>query len=357
MYLDANAHLPINPKALKAYMEFSASPAGHGHPSSLSGPGRLAAAAIEEARAKIAFLIGAKSANQVIFTSGCTSAAEWAMRMFFDVERDATLDFYLGISPVEHPSVKYAFEKYFGSTEKYEFIVDQFGIIQIKNLYEKVICVHMQNEIGVIEPIKNIKRKYLFTDMSQSLGKIPVNVTNDSVDIAIFSAHKFGGPGGIGFIYLKNIEWWKPYSNNTAYFMDRPGTPDVAGVIATATALEEAIKSLPERTKNMISFQSVLEHELELMNFEIIGKGASRSPNTTFIGGLNFAQKTLLELSDKGIYVGLGSACSSSYTNISPTMNKLNKNYTVNNVMRISQWGDYNENNAAYFLDIFKKSI
>lgn len=358
LFLDANAHLPLNSYACKIYNEFVISKANHGHPSSLSEPGRLAATALEEARCKIAVLIGATSSNQIIFTYNCTHACLWAIDIFLNIKPNSSI----AISDIEHPAMQRAFEYYreyhYKNVPLNILNVDINGNIIYDKYYDKIISIHMHNELGVVQSINKSQAKYTLLDMSQSLGKIPINVNEIDVDIAIFAAHKFGGPSGIGFIYLKNTEWWKPYTNNMGYYLDRPGTPDVANVIATAAALEDALISLSDRTRNMLEFQNTLEIGLENMNLKIIGKHAKyRSPNTTFVYGLKYARKTLLDLSDIGIYVGLGSACGSYHTNISPIMNKLNIECSIDNVMRISQWGKYNKNDAIYFLNILEKML
>lgn len=338
MFLDANAHVSINHKALEAYSKFSHSLAGHGHPSSLSAPGREAALALENARAKIAELIGAQNPNQILFTSSCTQACEWAIQMIPGMME------YCAASPLEHPAVKGALDY---SGVQVLPCTPRGEVLPANNSKALMhICVHMQNEIGTIQPIKELRKNFLFSDMSQSLGKIPVNVKELNVDLAAFGAHKFGGPGGIGFIYLKDTDLWISFGTGSRYFTDRPGTPDVAGAVASAVALEEAIQTLPERTQKMQSFQQTLETGLKSVGLTIIGDGANRSPNTTYVAGLKTAQNSLLSLSNDGIYVGLGSACGSYSTDISPLMRVLGHNYTLDNVMRISQWGEYDDKDA-----------
>lgn len=355
LYLDANAHIPINTKALAAYNEFCNSAASHGHPSSPSLPGRLAATALEIARGKIASLIGAKKPGQIIFTSGCTQACEWGLEMFFQIEEFKGLS--TACSPIEHSAVRDVFEtlseKFVGETT--HLSVDRNGVIktgEFDNIYQKISCIHMQNEIGIIQPLQKIKKKYLFADMSQSLGKIPVNVTELGIDIGVFGSHKFGGPGGFGFIYLKDSNHWESFGSGSRYFLDRAGTPDVAGAVATAVALEEAISTLEIRTKNMLAFQITLENGLKNLGFEIIGTDTLRSPNTTFIGGLNGKSiNVMMDLSnEENIHTGLGSACGSMHNMVNNTMNLLSGDSIAWNYLRISQWGEYNEDDAKYLL-------
>jgi cysteine desulfurase len=355
LYLDANAHIPINQKALTVYNDFSKSSAGHGHPSSPSLPGRLAASSLEIARGKIASLIGAEKPGQIIFTSTCTQACEWGLEILFNILQNEKYE-PVALSPVEHPAVSSFFD---GLTkEEITYLkVNRNGIINTDNEYNKVCCIHMQNEIGIIQPIKNIKKKYLFSDMSQSLGKIPVDVTNLGVDIAVFGAHKFGGPGGLGFIYLKNVNHWESFGSGSRYFLDRSGTPDVAGAVATAVALEGAISTLEKRIENMKIFQYIIEREFYIHGFDIIGAGAERSPNTSFINIPGKGLDLLLKMGENGIYTGLGSACGSLHSGSSPLMTTLGREGNIHDFIRISQFGEYGEEDAKYFIKILDKCL
>ena len=360
LFLDANAHLPLNSKALAAYSEFCNSTAGHGHPSSPSHPGRLAASVLETARGKIASLIGAQKPSQIIFTSGCTQACEWGLEMFFQIEESKNLT--AACSPVEHSAVRDAFEtlaeEFVG--EVVHLAIDKDGLVKtgaFENVYPKISCIHVQNEIGIIQPLQQIKKKYLFSDMSQSLGKIPVNVIELGVDIGVFGAHKFGGPGGFGFIYLRDPNHWESSGAGSRYFLDRPGTPDVGGAVATSVALEEAISTLEYRTQNMKVFQTIIEECLESHGFEVIGKQVNRSPSTTFVHMPQKGLTTILKLGENGIYTGLGSACGSMHTGPSPLMKHLGREGGVHDFMRISQFGEYGEEDAQHFVKALEKCL
>lgn len=349
MYLDSNAHLPMNPKALEAFNIFNKSTAGHGNPSAVNLPGRLAQVALEDARAKIARLIGAEKPSQIIFTSTCTGACTWGLQILNNIDREKNLDSF--ISPVEHPAVRDSFENIFGNLN--ELQINKNGKIQDQDVTNtKIACVHVQNEIGLIQSLEHIKCKYLFSDMSQSLGKIPINVSGMNVDIASFASHKIGG-GMLGILYLKNTNHWKAFDSGSRYYMDRAGTPDVAGIVATAVAIESAVATLSERTKNMISFRDTLEPGLERLGFEIIAKEENRCPNTTFAKTPKSGQgiDLVFKLNEKNIFVGAGSACGSMFSGGSPLMAKLNRPSDGPDYIRISQFGEYNSTDAEYFLE------
>lgn len=341
LYLDSNAHVPMGDKALETFVNFNKSSTSFGHALSPSKIGQKTSKAIEDAREKIAKLIGAKNKNQIFFTNGCTQACEWAINILLNLnktEKTAT-------SKMEHPAVSRAVKKYIKNI--FNFRVDKDGIINYELEALKAICIYVQNEIGTIQDLNKIKAKYLFSDMSQALGKIPINVSDLPVDIAVFGAHKFGGPTNVGFMYLKNTEHWREFGTGSRYFMDIPGTPDAAGIVSTAAALEDAIDTMEERTNNMVEFQSLLEMGLKEMNFEIVGEKAIRVPNTTFVKvpsdkfHAHSGFMLMTELSNNNVYVGLGSACGSLYTDGSPLMKSLGRPSNGQDYIRISQWGNY----------------
>lgn len=360
LYLDCNAHLPPSKRILDKYAEISSSRAGHGHPLSLSKPGRDAAYILESSRQSIAQLIGAQASNQIILTYSCTQACEWGMEIFNGMSKKDNTFHSILCSPLEHPAIREPFQKQLNINEFNGFCdVDKNGIIKLDSLSKSdyLITHHVQSEIGLIQPIKEIKErvKFLFCDMSQSLGKIPVNVTQLDVDIAVFGAHKFGGWGGVGFMYLKDPQYWIPFGTGSRYFTDRTGTPDVASIAATAEALKESIDNFKERDNNCKEFKEILELGLKERNWEIIGENAPRSNNTTFCRLPSQAVIKLMALSDKGIYCGLGSACGSHSSGLSPSLKSLGFEGVAHDFMRISQWGNYNGKDAKYFLEILDK--
>lgn len=357
LYLDCNAHQPLNPKALKAYSDFVASSASHGHPSAPSVTGRKANVEYEKARGKIASLIGATKPGQIIFTSGCTQACEWAVQMMLHQAKGEEEYF---VSPLEHTAIRDAVEYHEEACECGR-VTRKLKVRPDATIEEKTcdgaICIHMQNEVGTIQPLDRIHAPKLLVDMSQSLGKVPINVTEMNVDIAVFGAHKFGGPTGFGFIYLKTPSWYVPFGTGSRYFLDRTGTPDVAGAVATSVALEDALETLDARRQKMTEFQTTLEGGLEEKGYKIIGKDAVRSPNTTFVNIPNKAMKALMDLGDKGIYAGLGSACGSIHTDKSPLLRALKLNGGIHDYIRFSQWGNYAAAEAKDVLKILEKAL
>lgn len=348
--MDANAHLNMNQAAIKALVDFNNSSASHGHPMSYAG--RKAAEAIEKARCKIADLIGAQSSNQIFFTTTCSQACEWAV---FILSLISEREIYT-LPLLEHPAIRQSIDSYFDKEDIVKLNINDDGQVIFDKTYSSVICIYAQNEIGTIQSIRDINCEYLLSDTSQALGKVPFKVGD--IDIAVFGAHKFGGPASVGFLYLKDTAWWSEFDAGSRYFMDRAGTPDAASIIATAAALEYAIQTLPERTQKMLEFKSVLEPGLKSLGCEIVGENVERLPNTTFIVlPKEKSMHALLSLAEHNISVGMGSACGSIYTGASPLMRKMNKGEKATDFMRISNFGEYSKSEAAMFLDVLKKVL
>jgi cysteine desulfurase len=353
LFLDANAHLPIHPKAIDAFVQFNKSIAGHGNAMASSRPGREAASIIEESREKIAKLIGAKNSNQIIFTSTCTQACEWALEIL--KSRNYNKVYY---STIEHPAVSIKSTELFGNNI---LIVSKNGEINCTFNPEpnsSMICIYVNNEIGTIQKISDIKVPF-FSDMSQALGKIPIKVSNiNNLKLATFGAHKFGGPVGVGILYVQDTDWWKEFGSGSRYYLDRSGTPDAGLILASAVALEEAIKTILFRYEKAICFSSVLENGLEEFGLKVIAKNYNKIPYTSFIKiGKKAGPYLMSQLESDGIFIGLGSACGAMHTASSPIMSALGEGGLAHDYIRISQWGNYGEEEAKYVLKALKKYI
>jgi len=349
-YLDANAHITMSQMAQKAYLNYINSPQGNGNPSAPSSISLESARLIEKARGNIASQLGTDYKN-IYFTTSATQAAEWGIDIFMKLNGgEGKISMY----PIEHAAVLDALST---KSKDYTLIpVDQNGVIK-NHSGEKVICIHSQSELGVIQPLETIEKTYLFSDLTQSIGKLPINLSEMPVDIGIFSAHKFGGPVGVGILYLKDPNWWRPYGSGSRYSLDRPGTANVAGVIATNSALKEALDTLNKRSKNMLAFKTILEKGLEDLNIEILAKEANRLNNTTFIKVPNKAYQLLFQLSEKNIYTGLGSACGSMHAGPTALAKVLGIEGTTHDFIRISQWGQYDGADAEYIVQTIKSFI
>lgn len=358
LYLDANAHVPMSGATIKTYTDFQISRAGWGNPLAPSKPGQDAALALERARAKLSELLGAEAPNHIVITNTCTQACEWGLDLFQNYSKGHTSLYHSGM---EHSAVyqKLTTDKFKNSFTLQKLNNNNSLVEPAKDDNGYVVCSYVQNEIGTIQPIEKLKTKYglLFSDMCQVPGKLKFNLSKLPVDVAVFGAHKWGGPASVGLLYLKDFALYKEFGTGSRYFNDRPGTLDVAAVVAAAAALEETHMFMSIRLEKMQQFQKVLEDRLQDMGLKIIGKEVPRVVNTTFVHIPEIAFVMLSELSRKGIYVGMGSACGSMHSGPSLTMDTLGINGDAHDFLRISQHGEYGSSDAAYVADHISKLL
>lgn len=346
-YLDSAAHVPMSKLAQKAYIDYQNSSAGYGHASSPSKIGREAAALLETARNDIAKFLGAEKASQIIFTSTCTQACEWALSIFFNKAKDNVIKY----SPFEHPAIKYLVETKF-NIEKLN--IDRCTVNDFIGDY--IICMQVQNEIGVMQPIEKFSG-YLLSDMCQSVGKIPIDLKNMNVDLATFAAHKFGGPASIGILYLKNPKDYKQLGYGSRYFQDRAGTPDVGSILATSAALKETLENMPVKLAKMKEFKESLEKVLIDNGLDVIGIRGNRIASISLIHIPEVAFHVLHGLSQEKIYVSVGSACNSKHTGPSLTMQAIGIKAGANDLLRISSNGEYDGKDGEYVAEEIIKQV
>lgn len=311
-YLDHNATSPLRPQARAAMLE--ALEAG-GNPSSIYTEGRNARAIVENARKTIADQLGVIPA-MVVFTGVGTEANNFAIKGA-QVER-------IIVSAIEHSCVLEAAR---ATGRPLDIVpVSQDGVIDLAALEHSlaqdtgkalVSLMLANNETGAIQPVHEaaaIARKYdaLFhTDAVQALGKIPVNFPLLGVDMMTLSAHKVGGPQGVGALILRDgLVLDKFIHGGGQEFGRRGGTENVAGIAGFAAAVQAAC----EKESEIKSLRDLFESKLQEMSPDvtIFSQGVERLPNTTYMAlqGM-LAQTTLINLDLAGISVSTGSACSS----------------------------------------------
>lgn len=342
-YLDSAAHIPMSKVAQKAYIDYQNSPAGYGHASSPSKIGREAANALEIARGEIAQLLGAEKASQIIFTSTCTQACEWALSIIFNKANNENK--IIKYSQFEHPAIKYYVETKFNIDK---ISLDDCVVNDFSGDY--VICMQVQNEIGAIQPIERFGG-YLLSDMCQSVGKINIDLKNMNVDLATFAAHKFGGPASVGILYIKNLKDYKQLGYGSRYFNDRAGTPDVGSIVSTAAALKETINNMPEKLAKMKEFKESLETTLINSQLDVIYRDGNRVANISLIHIPEIAFHVLQGLSQEKIYVSVGSACNSKHTGPSLTMQAIGIKAGANDLLRLSSNGEYDAEDGKFIAE------
>lgn len=354
-YLDANAHESLNLTA-KQLDKIIKETSCCGNPMSPSKIGQRASYLIEQSREKIAQLLGATTPEQIIFTHSCTESNYWA-NCILDNEYLKT---ELNISPYEHKSM--------ASNINRNHIINKLTLNQngeIKHIERKQnsIYVGVQNETGIVCDFKKIRDNTVdlfISDLGQAIGKMPINLTELNVDIATMGAHKFGGMNGVGIMYLKDINKYVPLYDGGRYSNDIAGTPNTFGIIATHFGLLNTINAFKTGNFSVYGFISYIEHHLEALGFEIIGKKGLRISTTTLLKVPNGkGLELLMALSQKGVYVGLGSACGSMVEQPFVNIESLGYKDEVNtSFIRISSnvCDIYKESDAKNVVEIIKQT-
>ena len=286
--------------------------------------------ALQAARRTIAACIGALP-EEIFFTSGGTESDNWAIKCFGlrnDVRKVYT-------SEIEHHAVLNADEnatrlsvdsKGIVLPEVLEgaFIPDDSPVPSCLSTLVSVMLVN--NEIGTIEPIKALAavahaHAALFhTDAVQAVGHIPIDVNELGVDMLSASAHKFNGPKGIGFLYVRKGTHLAPYVNGGAQEHGmRAGTENVAGIVGMAVALKKNCAEMQQTTEKLHTLEAIFVDALRRANIDFIKNGAeNRVPGNINISIRGASGEMLLHRLDlKGISISTGSACDSVNTQVS----------------------------------------
>ncbi len=316
VYLDHNATTPVRPEAKEAV---AAALDTVGNPSSTHGFGRAARRLVEDAREQVAALVGAKPA-QVFFTSGGTEADAIVLRGC--PGRTAV------VSEAEHPAVlNNAFD---GALVP----VDADGVIDLDALDAAleasgpalVSVMAANNETGVIQPIAAVRERlagrdaWLHTDAVQAAGKIALKPVWDAVDMLTLSAHKLGGPQGVGALILKEPVTVEPlWRGGGQERRQRSGTENVPGIAGFGAAAAAALRDL-DHAAALAGLRDRLEREARALANDIVvhGGAAPRLPNTSMLSVPGMAADTLMMAFDlAGVAISAGSACSSGKVTVS----------------------------------------
>src|SRR5262245_43126574 len=328
VYLDWNATAPLRSEARTAV---SVALDMVGNPSSVHGEGRAARRLVEQARTAVADLVGAEAAS-VIFTSGGTEANVLALSPAIEVGGDKTPCSRLLVSAIEHPSVRAGGRFPAGTVE--EVPVTPAGIVDLAALEQRVAALkgsgrvlvslmHANNETGVVQPVAaaadlvHAAGGLLHVDAVQSAGKIPCDIKALGADLVTLSAHKLGGPKGVGALVIgrAGIHVADPLLKGGGQERGaRGGTENVLGIAGFGAAAEAAARALSADAARMSALRDKLEAGLKAVSpgAVVFGAGAERLPNTTLVAvpGLK-AETALIALDLDGVAVSAGSACSS----------------------------------------------
>lgn len=327
VYLDNNATTPMDPRVLETmipyFVEHFGNAASRNHPF-----GWEAEEAVDYAREQVAKLIGADP-KEIIFTSGATEADNLAIKGVFEMY--SSKGNHIITATTEHKAVLDTcrhIEKLGGEVTYLE--VNNEGLIDLKELEAAikpntilVAIMYANNETGVIQPVREISaiaKKHgvlFFTDAVQAVGKVPVDVNKDGIDLMALTAHKMYGPKGIGALYVRRKN---PRVKVTAQIDGggheramRSGTLNVPGIVGFGKACELAMQDMEADTQRISKMRDHLETELlKLEEAYVNGSRQHRLPHVTNISFKYVEGEGLMMGFNKNIALSSGSACTSA---------------------------------------------
>ena len=326
IYLDYNATTPCDPAVVEAMLPFFST--DFGNPASRQHEaGRHAFQALENARKQIAAILGARSATEILFSSGATEANNFLLKGLAWKLREGGL--HIITQATEHPAVLGPL----ASLREQGFEVDILGVAQDGQLdieeFRRALrpdtilasIMAANNETGVLQPIDRIAELtreagvHLHCDAAQAIGKIPVNLRSLGVDSMAISAHKFYGPKGVGALYLRRNST-RPLplleGGGQEYGL-RSGTSNVAGAVGMSRALQLVSEKLGAESLRIKDLRDRFEEKMLSLNprSRINGAEAPRLPNTSNIS-FPGSDGQALTASLRGLALSTGSACSSA---------------------------------------------
>ncbi|MFA5146561.1 MAG: cysteine desulfurase NifS [Candidatus Omnitrophota bacterium] len=325
VYLDNNATTRMREEVLAAMLPYYKDI--YGNASSVHEFGRTARRAVDEAREKVAGLLGAASPEEIIFTSGGTEADNFAIKGLAGAMRSKGN--HIITSTVEHHAVLNACKFLEREGYKVTYVkVDKYGIIDTEELRravtDKTILItvmYANNEVGTIEPIEEIGKIakergiYFHTDAVQAVGKVPFAVKDMNIDLLSMSGHKIYGPKGIGALYIRKKTKITPLIHGGHHEMQkRAGTENVAGIVGLGEAASLSVRETPAEAKKLKDLRDYLHKGIvsKIEDVDLNGHPEKRLPNTLNVG-FKFleGESIVLNLDMEGVAVSTGSACTS----------------------------------------------
>lgn len=327
IYLDYNATTPCDPKVVDAMLPFfsrdfgNAASKGHAY-------GWIAEEAVDIAREQAAALIGSEP-GEIVFTSGATEAVNLAIRGVFDMY--STKGRHVITCAIEHKAVLdtcHYLESIGG--EVTVLPVSREGRVDLAELEAAIrpdtvliSIMYANNETGVIMPVRGIgaiAKKHgviFFSDATQAVGKIPVNVLEDDIDLMCFSAHKMYGPKGVGALYVRRknprvkltpLQYGGGHEKGM-----RSGTLNVPGIVGLGKAAEIAVDSMEEESLRLRELRDLLLNGLlSLEGTALNGHVDHLLPHTCNVSFSGYDSQVMISQLNKHIAVSSGSACTSA---------------------------------------------
>lgn len=324
IYLDNAATTNVSEEVFEAMKPYFCEQ--YSNPSAVYSFAGQSMKAVDEARANIAGLIGAQP-NEIYFTAGGSESDNWAIKAA--AEANAKKGKHIITSTIEHHAVLHTCQYLEKQGFEVTYVnVDEYGVVKLDELEAAIrpdtiliTIMAANNEIGTIQPLKEIgelakKHGILFhTDAVQAYGHIPLNVDELNIDMLSASGHKFHGPKGIGFLYIrKGVRVGSFIHGGAQERSRRAGTLNTPGIVGVGAAAAQAARTLDENLKKETQLRDYLIKRVleEIPYSRLNGDPIKRLPgNANFCFRFIEGESLLILLDQKGICASSGSACTS----------------------------------------------
>ncbi|MGN0329430.1 MAG: cysteine desulfurase NifS [Lachnospira sp.] len=372
IYMDNAATTAVKSEVVEAMLPYFTE--GYANPSSVYSFAQGVKNDMEQARETIANLLGAAKSNEIYFTGGGSESDNWALKATAEAFKDKGN--HIITTKIEHHAILHTCEY----LEKHGFEVtyldvDEYGLVDPKE-FEAAIkdttilasIMFANNEIGTIEPIKELgaiahsKGVLFHTDAVQAFAHVPINVQEMNIDMLSASGHKFHGPKGIGFLYLSNKVKIKSFIHGGSQERSkRAGTHNVPGIIGMAKAAVIAHENMSE---NIAKTEKIRDHIIDRVLAEIPYSRVNGDRTKRLPGNVHFCfryiegESMLIMLDQKGICGSSGSACTSGSLDPSHVLLAIGLPHEIaHGSLRLSITEETTLEEADYVVDELKKIV
>ena len=375
IYMDNAATTSTAPEVVSAMLPFFTE--YYGNPSSVYNFAQKSKMAIEDAREIIADSIGAAKSNEIYFTGGGSESDNWALKSAAFGLRDKGN--HIITTKIEHHAIlnTCAYLEKNGFEITY-LDVDSEGFVSLEDvenaITDKTILISVMfanNEIGTIEPVREIgeiahKHGILFhTDAVQAMCHVPINVTEMNIDLLSASAHKFHGPKGVGFMYMKNTAKLEPFIHGGAQERARrAGTSNVPGIVGMGKAVKLALDTLDKDTHTIINMRNYIVDRILGEIPDVTFDGAEIGSLKRLPSNMHFCFKDvsgdslLIMLDMNGICASSGSACAAGSIDPSHVLLAIGRSKgETKGALRLSIDKDLTKEDADYAIDALKAAV